>query len=57
MRKGPGLLRASLGRTPGASKVEVGKGWGWAEGVAGVDLTADGSPGRGGGRGGGGGGI
>lgn len=23
--------------------VSVGKGWGWSEGVAGVDLTADGS--------------
>lgn len=55
MRKGPGLLRASLGTTPGASKVEVGKGWGWAEGVAGVDLTQM-AP-RGGGRGGGCGGI
>ena len=43
MRRGASLLRASLGRTPGASKVSVGKGWGWAEGVAGVDWTADGS--------------
>lgn len=46
MRRGPGLRKASSVSNPrGAGKVSVGKDWGWAEGVAGVDLTADGSAG------------
>lgn len=35
MSRGPGLPGTSLGRTPGAGDISPGKGWGWAEGVAG----------------------
>lgn len=42
-RRGPDPPKASLGSTAGAGTVSVGKVWGRAEAVAGVDLTADSS--------------